>query len=210
MKSRNFKTITLICSVICTAAAAIAIFSPLGPGTSDVTEIDNIGPATAVNGGMTIGSVGRDATVTTFNLQIDGNLQTQRDENVRELVGQLETLIEQLIARGDIQLNDDGAAELASGITEIAANAPLAKYVISDSPFTLTSGTTHLLKDGRLTLGLQGFHQSGPMLVLNGKQIRPRAGETVVFDFEGQQCRLIINRIDRREKSGDFTLLCDG
>ena len=164
--------------------------------------------AQRAEGGSVVLRDGSNNTVGTFNIVVGGNLALAENTESLELLRSIESLVGGLVESGDLALSGDGAESLATGLVDIAENTLFPRFVIFEDQFTLSEGTTHILRDGQTTIGFRGFHQTGPMLYINGEDVRPRSGATVEFQFDGKPCRLVNNQIERDRGEATFTVLC--
>ena len=162
---------------------------------------------TAESGNAALNNSGNNAAGA-FRVTVGPDDALSDNAEALELLRSLELLVSDLVRSGDLALTGDGAASLSDGLVEIAKTTAFPDFMIFEDQFTLTAETTHILRDGQTTLGLRGFHQSGPMLDLNGEDIRPRTGGTVEFQFGGEPCRLINNAIDKDRDEATFTVIC--
>ncbi|MEI4472476.1 hypothetical protein [Frigidibacter sp. MR17.24] len=144
--------------------------------------------------------------VQTFNIIVGPQLSDKPAATT--MLSSQQDLIRALLGSGDLKLSEEGAADLSRGLATIAENTPFANFMILEDQFTLRTGVTHILRDNSTTIGLRGFHSTGPMLFLNGQDVRPATGATIEFPFLGKPCRLVNNTSSPKQDEASFTVIC--
>ncbi len=159
-------------------------------------------------GGVAVGEMGDQATITTFNVTIDGSKSSLDNDLQRELLGELQQLISSLLDSGQLDASQSGSQRLAEGITEIAKTAPFSNYVLQGDQFTLDKTTGYFIEKTANLIAYHGYSGGFYSFYLDGEKETIRPGMFLLLNGEEQQCRLLLNGGEDFINEVDMTLLC--
>lgn len=177
-----------------------------------VVTLDALSPALAQQegreGGVAVGKIGDEATITTFNLTIEGNKPSLDNDLQRELLSDLQQLVSNLLESGQLDASEAGSEHLAEGITEIAKQAPFSRYMLQGKQFTLEKNTGYLIEQTGNLVSYAGFSGGFFTFFLDGAKEVSRPGQFLMLKGGTQECRLLVNGGENFIKEVDMTLLC--
>lgn len=164
-------------------------------------------------------NIAGNGNITIFLNDFKGGLTSQlssESKQKQDLADQINTIINKILeASGETNPKEKNATAMKLGkdLGTVIQNAPISKYQLISTEFTLARGVAHFLPGSQTTLAYTNRVTSGPpipgiFIKVNGKSIIMRSGDQYKIDDDNSECTLILHQINEDFKEATFSYKC--
>ncbi|MDA4845570.1 hypothetical protein [Hoeflea poritis] len=148
-------------------------------------------------------------TIGELNLIVDEKLGEIENSAQRQVALELASVLESLVRDGQILITPPAAQSLMDEVIQLAKKTPLKRDNIVSQQFELPAGRAVFLFGGRNRIAFKHWSWRGfATLSFNGNEIEVNFGGSVPFNHNGVQCELVLNGVNSRKRTADFTAFC--
>lgn len=161
-------------------------------------------------GGDSSGNISnRNINIDTLNIITHQNLEKLVNGAQRAEAEDIAEVIERLVLSGQLSLTNAGAESLMEEIIALAKKTPLKRDNIASQQFELPADRAKFLYGGRNRITFRHWSWRGhATLRFNGKEMKINFGESIPFQHNGNNCELVLNGINERKRTAEFTSFC--